>query len=266
MMLRVLSLGAGVQSSTLALMAAHGEIDMPDAAIFADTQWEPKKVYEWLGWLEKQLPFPVHHVTAGSMRDNIIAKTNANGGRYASVPWHMVMPDGERAMGRRQCTNEYKIVPIYRQVRALAGLEPRQRAKGIIVEQLIGISTDEALRMKPSRHKWIRHRWPLIEKRMSRTDCLLWMARHGYPQPPKSACIGCPYHSNAGWRAIREVPDEWADVIALDVLIREPVRGLRGRQFMHRDCVPLAEVDLSTSADHGQVDMFNNECEGMCGV
>jgi hypothetical protein len=41
--LRVISLGAGVRSTTMALMAAHGEITpMPDAAIFADTQWEPK--------------------------------------------------------------------------------------------------------------------------------------------------------------------------------------------------------------------------------
>jgi hypothetical protein len=40
MTLRVLSLGAGVQSTTLALMAAHGEIGpMPDCAIFADTGW-----------------------------------------------------------------------------------------------------------------------------------------------------------------------------------------------------------------------------------
>ena len=37
-MLRVISLGAGVQSTTMALMAAHGEIGpMPDCAIFADT-------------------------------------------------------------------------------------------------------------------------------------------------------------------------------------------------------------------------------------
>jgi len=36
--LRALSLGAGVQSTTLALMAAHGEVGpMPDCAIFADT-------------------------------------------------------------------------------------------------------------------------------------------------------------------------------------------------------------------------------------
>jgi hypothetical protein len=47
-----LSLGAGVQSSTLALMAAHGEITpMPVAAIFADTQAEPASVYRWLDWL-----------------------------------------------------------------------------------------------------------------------------------------------------------------------------------------------------------------------
>jgi hypothetical protein len=43
-MLTVLSLGAGVQSSTMALMAAKGEIiPMPDCAIFADTGAEPKQ-------------------------------------------------------------------------------------------------------------------------------------------------------------------------------------------------------------------------------
>jgi len=50
--LRALSLGAGVPSTTMALMAAHGEIGpMPDCAIFADTGWEPKAVYDHLSWL-----------------------------------------------------------------------------------------------------------------------------------------------------------------------------------------------------------------------
>lgn len=53
MMLRVLSLGAGVQSTTLALMAAHGEIEPPDCAIFADTQWEPAEVYAHLNCARK---------------------------------------------------------------------------------------------------------------------------------------------------------------------------------------------------------------------
>jgi len=60
--LRVLSLGAGVQSTALALMAAHGEVGpMPDCAIFSDTGWEPAAVYEHLARLRSGnvLPFPV---------------------------------------------------------------------------------------------------------------------------------------------------------------------------------------------------------------
>ena len=40
--LRILSLGAGVQSSTLAMLIEKGKIPMVDAAIFADTGAEPK--------------------------------------------------------------------------------------------------------------------------------------------------------------------------------------------------------------------------------
>jgi hypothetical protein len=50
--LRVISLGAGVQSTTMALMAAHGELTpTPDFAVFADTGNEPAAVYEHLKWL-----------------------------------------------------------------------------------------------------------------------------------------------------------------------------------------------------------------------
>ena len=53
--MRILSLGAGVQSSTMALMAEEGAFGIkPDAAIFADTGWEPKPVIEHLNWLKKQ--------------------------------------------------------------------------------------------------------------------------------------------------------------------------------------------------------------------
>jgi 3'-phosphoadenosine 5'-phosphosulfate sulfotransferase (PAPS reductase)/FAD synthetase len=74
--LHIISLGAGVQSSTMALMAAHGEITpMPAAAVFADTQAEPASVYKWLDWLERQLPFPVARVTRGSLeQDGLIMR------------------------------------------------------------------------------------------------------------------------------------------------------------------------------------------------
>src|SRR5262245_38598179 len=109
--LRVISLGAGVQSSTMALMAAHGEItSMPDCAIFADTGWEPGDVYDWLEYLETKLPFPVYRVFAGNLRDDVLASA-ANGTRTANPPFFT--KDGlNRGFLRRSCTKEYKIEPI----------------------------------------------------------------------------------------------------------------------------------------------------------
>jgi hypothetical protein len=264
-LLTVLSLGAGVQSTTLALMAAHGEITpMPDCAIFADTGWEPKAVYDHLRWLMSPnvLPFPVHRVGAGNIRADILAKTNSTGQRFASVPWFTLSPKGRAGMGRRQCTKEYKLEPIYRECRRLAG--PSRKARATV---LIGISTDEGHRMRPARRQWITNCWPLIELGVSRRDCLRWLELHGYPEPPKSACIGCPFHNDDMWREMRDKrPDEWADALAVDAAIRKPHRGIVGEQFMHAARIPLGQVDLRTDAERGQLNLFGNECEGICGV
>ena len=295
--LRTLSLGAGVQSTTMALMAAHGEIGpMPDCAIFADTGWEPKAVYDHLAWLMSSnvLPFPVHIVSNGNIRSQLMEAGAGN--RWASIPafTRTVTPvgscvpildedeDGEIVtvgtrrtrsetisigMIRRQCTSDYKIVPIRRKVRELAGLTRRRSPGEPVVEQWIGISTDEVVRMKPSLEAWQANRWPLIEQRMSRRDCLAWLRRHDYPEPPKSACIGCPFHDDARWRFMRDHDtDAWIDAVEVDRAIRSGLRGIRGKVFLHRSAVPLEEADLSTAADHGQLDLWPNECEGMCGV
>ncbi|MFT4118299.1 hypothetical protein [Bradyrhizobium sp.] len=295
--LRVLSLGAGVQSTTLALLAAHGEIGpMPDCAVFADTGWEPAAVYRHLAWLMSGnvLPFPVHVVSAGNIREQLVAA--GQGRRWASIPafTRTVTPAGAEVavldeddegalieigrrrttteavsigMIRRQCTTEFKIVPIRRKVRALAGLTKKRSPACAVVEQWIGISTDEIVRAKPSFEPWQVKRFPLIEQRMSRHDCLAWLRRHGYPIPPKSACIGCPFHDNARWRDMRDHdPEAWADAVDADRALRSGIRGVRGQVFLHRSCVPLDEADLATAADHGQLDLWPNECEGMCGV
>lgn len=266
--LRVLSLGAGVQSTTVALLAARGEIDVPDVAIFADTQWEPAAVYRQVGWLRSVLPYPVHAVTIGSIRENILARRNAAGGRFASVPWYIRHEDGSEGMGRRQCTREYKLDPIRREIRRMLGAPPRSRIAPNSVEVLIGISTDEATRMKPARQRWLRNRWPLVELGMSRSDCVLWLTRNGYPTPPKSSCIGCPFHHDSLWREMRaNAPEEWADAVEMDRALRQgDARGMRGTEFMHRSCVPLDQVDLSTAEERGQLNLFESECEGICGV
>jgi hypothetical protein len=171
--LRILSLGAGVQSTTMALLAAHGEIGpMPDAAIFADTGSEPAPTYEHLRWLMSPnvLPFPVHVVgKATSLHADLMRGTNSGGRRrYAAIPAFLSRPGEREGMGRRQCTKEYKIEPLLKKQRELAGFAPRQRIPAGAVEVWIGISRDEALRMKPSRNAWSVHRWPLIERGMTR--------------------------------------------------------------------------------------------------
>lgn len=269
--LRVLSLGAGVQSTTLALMAAHRAVrPMPDCAIFADTGWEPAAVYDHLAWLMSPnvLPFPVHDVTGGDLRADLLRA--GEGHRWTSIPAFTRTVKGVRfsiGMIRRQCTKHYKIVPIRRMVRELAGLTQRPSPAAPVVEQWIGISLDEAVRMKPSFEDWQVNRWPLIEKRMTRRDCLRWLATHEYPVPPKSSCIGCPFHADEAWRQMRDKdPAAWLDAVAIDRAIRTGVRGIRGEAFLHRSAVPLDKADLTKPQDAGQLDPWGNECEGMCGV
>lgn len=268
--------GAGVQSTTMALMAAHGAIGpMPDAAIFADTGAEPAAVYEHLRWMMSGnvLPFPVHIVSAGNIRADLTRGTNGGGRRrFASIPYFLDKLDGDRAaMGRRQCTKEYKLEPLSRMQRSLLGYAPRSRIPVGAVEVWIGISTDEAARMKPARVGWQTNRWPLIEQGMNRRDCLAWLERHGYPTPPKSACTFCPYRSDASWRHLRDTDAEgWGEAVAVDRALREPGNNhaatLRAVPYLHRSLVPLDQVDLSTAVERGQGDLFVNECEGMCGV
>ncbi|WP_206692301.1 hypothetical protein [Azospirillum sp. INR13] len=182
--LRVLSLGAGVQSTTLALMAAHGIIGpMPDCAVFADTGWESQAVCRHLAWLMAPgvLPFPVHVVPADNLRADLLV--GARGQRRASIPAYTrtvtppgtvvpligedgrggtvvvgtrILPAGRVTIGMipRQCTGDFKVVPVRRKVRELAGIAGRRSPTVPAVEQWIGISLDEAARMKPSAEDW----------------------------------------------------------------------------------------------------------------
>lgn len=272
--MNIISLGAGVQSSTMALMAAAGEITpMPDCAIFADTQSEPKAVYVWLEWLEKSLPFPVHRVTAGSLRDEILGAMNGTNRMDARPPFFTA----SGGMLNRQCTQDFKILPIQKKVGELIGHKPRSRwPKEPVVQQWIGISLDEVQRAKPSRNAWYSHRWPLLEKQMTRSDCIKWLERRAIPIPPKSACTFCPYHDNRMWREMKLHDSEsFADAVKVDEAIRPGMAGPRRPEadqwFLHRSAIPLVQVDFRNAEDAGQIAMFDEkgfavECEGMCGV
>jgi len=246
--LRILSLGAGVQSTTILLMSHHGELPKLDAAIFSDTGWEREATYLWLDYLRSIVSIPIITVSGGNVREDMreaqVRGLKKDGVRWANMPFYTRdRSTGNLGMLRRQCTREYKIEPIRKELRLMLGLVPRQRAPQGAVEQWVGISVDEAHRVwarSPDRMSTIRY--PLIDMTtMTRNDCLRWLERKGYPIPPKSACIGCPFHSNREWSDLNEA--EFLDAVDFDEMIRNK-GGMKGDIFIHRSCVPLAEVDL----------------------
>jgi hypothetical protein len=134
-----------------------------------------------------------------------------------------------------------------------------------IVEQWIGISLDEMTRMKRSDVKYITNRWPLVEMKMTRHDCERWLRSHGLEVPVRSACVFCPYHDKKEWRSIKDAGNgDWDKATAIDELIRKarPPYDL----YLTNQRVPLVDADFTTPEDHGQLSLWNDECDGVCGL
>ena len=104
----------------------------------------------------------------------------------------------------RQCTIKYKIAPVNRFCRKHYGAN-----KKTPLGTWLGISTDEWTRMSSSVVKAFELFYPLIDYKYSRTDCETYLKDHDYPVPVKSACVGCPFHSDPLWKDMtdKEIAD-----------------------------------------------------------
>lgn len=265
--LRAISFGAGVQSTTMLFMAAEGMIGpMPDVALFADTGDEPVEVYDHLKRIQaRALPFPVEIVSAGSIREQMLGWSagvhkHANG----RPPLFVKHANGKVGQTRRQCTQDWKIVPLERRVRELVGIKRGSPGPATpVVEQWIGISTDEIGRLKAARRRWLHNRHPLIEANMDRRACSDFLASRGV-KAPRSACRICTFRSDLEWRHLKESPDDFEAACEVDDSLRSGDFALRGAAYLHRSGVALRDVDFSKPKS----DQFSwlGECEGVCGV
>lgn len=286
----VLSLGAGVQSSVMLLLACRGVLPRPDAAIFADTQDELPETYAHLEWLREQCAaagIPLVTVTAGNLAADALAfsrKQTSENGRFASLPMYVDNgPEAERRDGRRnrQCTSEYKIAPIQQWVRReLIGLKPRQRMpRDVRVYSWRGITLDEVRRAKDSTTPWEVATYPFLgmpveacgdwlDRPWRRNDCVRWFAEN-YPDRhlPRSACAICPNRSNVEWRHLRDqYPERWAAACQFDALQRaaevarpaNAANKMRGATYLHRSLVPLAVAPIDDSTDQPSLGL----CDG----
>ncbi len=267
---RVLSFGAGTQSSAVLGLIEEGRLPPVDFAVFADTQCEPDEVYAWMekihGWVKKTR---IVIATRGNLFTDTIAKAAGGSTRFASIPFYTAdTRDGkngdDEAILKRQCTSEYKIEVVQQAVRRELGYKKRQRVKHK-VEMLIAMSLEEVTRMRDSREKWITNKYPLIfDVPMHRQQSIEYVKTFGLGTPPRSSCMMCPFHSNEEWRHLRDnEPHNWAKAVAFDKYCRKIPR-MESETFLHQDRIPLDEADLD--APDSQLDLFNNDCSGMCGA
>lgn len=237
------SYGAGVQSVTILYKAIRGEINRPDLVIFADTQAEPDSVYQTverdrIACEDAGIEFCM--VTAGNLESS----------KAWFIPAYTMNKNGNKGTTFRQCTDRFKIRPIRKELRLRKWQE---------IELWLGISTDEASRMKDSTVKNIAHSYPLIDLGMSRTDCEEYL-RQINVTASKSACVFCPYRSKDSWDSL--TGSEMERAIRYDERLRNRHKGVM--MYIHSSRRPLK--DAIYDQDNGNLNLFENECEGHCGL
>jgi len=280
----ILNLGAGVQSTTLYLMAvrdAKPKLHF-DTAIFADTQEEPEAVYRHLEWLKSLNGPPILVGTAGKLGDHLKRGTNSTSQRFASIPAFTTSDGGvTKGKTKRQCSKEYKVQVIGQVLRRqFLGLRPgRHVPRGIHITTSIGFSLDEAgragrLQRQPC-PKYISREFPLLKMFFTRANCEQWLAMYGQVphRVPRSACVFCPYHSDAEWLRTKSNPADWARAVEIDEALRTSGsianRQLDQVMYLHKSCQPLVQVEFKIAEDpraaQGNIN-FAAECMGVCGV
>ncbi len=274
----VLSLGGGVQSSTLAEMACDGTLGPLRAIVFADTGGELPETYAHVAYLRgraEQAGIAFLTVTAGDLRTDLVARHGRGG--QPTLPVRIRHDDGQ--LGRLNhygCSFDYKRRPITRAVKRPCGAPGA--CKRTRVEQWIGYSTDEATRMKTADEcrcghnrirrtagdqlfsrihtadgcarcacggwqPWQVNRWPLIEFGMSRGDCATWLLEHEWPLPPRSSCWFYPNRPARHFLELKQQrPTLFADAVALDEFVRRGINRLRGQAYLHPSGRPLTDI------------------------
>lgn len=261
--------GEGVQSNTLKAMVAFGDLPPVDVAIHSNTTHERSATYAYRA---KWLPFwEDHDIRCVTVTPTRTLDFERAGVASIQIPaftqrpgyWQIktlkdgtkkrVWNDGKGQL-RRQCTQRWKVAPMRRWLQANRGKEQ--------VELWIGFSLDEIVRIKPSNVKYIVNRYPLIEKRMTRADCIKYLEAHHIEVPVKSSCVFCPFHDRAAWRELYQTGNgDWHKAVEIDNAARKvrPPFDL----FVHSSRKPLEQIASEIDAQP-DFDLEGEECDGVC--
>lgn len=256
-MLNIISLGAGKQSTYMLLRALRGELNFkPDYAIFSDTGCEPSYVYNYVEWLKdyclSEHNFEIITVSKGNLLTDITDYIEGKTERASQIP--LFLDDG--GFVKRQCTPDYKIMPVRKKIKELSGKQK--------VNLMIGISLDEQERQRESPVKFIDHCYPMVDDKIKIDGIKEWFYKTGIPEPGKSACLMCPFHSINYWKILKKnYPNDFEAACKFDELIRNYPK-LRNKAYLSNKRKPLREIDLEQKPS--LFPELIEECYGLCGL
>lgn len=287
------SYGGGVQSTAIAHLVINRHPDLmrvidrlPDCFIFADTGDEPDSVYETVERTrvaldEAGIPLYVVKKSERSLSEDLKKKVT-DGNRGIDCPPFFLDTGGDKeGKVSRQCTYAWKVEVLDRKKKKLFGLNLRKKDHRLldnVVDAWMGISLDEAQRMRTSKDKWQRYVYPLIDMRWRRSDCIKYLEEICV-KASRSACTYCPFHSDQEWvRLKREEPEAWKHAVEFEAWVHaahdsgKNIAGLDGKPYLHRTLVPISDAiakakdSADQQADLFGWDAFSDECAGVCGV
>lgn len=187
---KYVSLGAGLQSSIMAIMIANKDERLKEYwganAIFSDTGGEQDHTYEYLK------NFLIDYLEERGMRVYWIMREDGlidHFQKRKQVPMGFAHP---------LCSSWSKKENIYTMYRTLHGRYNKSgklflHGAWVKITEMIGITTDEIERVNTNgKYKWLNRVYPLVDLKLSREDLYKIYEEYNVPAPKKSGCWFCP--------------------------------------------------------------------------
>ena len=276
--MKILSCGAGMQSSALFLMSCQNAlaqkkgkpavwplVPIYDVSVFCDLGLEPPWVLKQVQFLQRcgessGVPFVV--LKSPLYQDFI---ENFGERRAISIPWWTLKEDGHKSTMPRNCTIDYKVNVIAKYVRwHLLGYRKYQRLRDVDLkghEMHMGFGAEETRRCKENPNPLFINKFPLVEMGLKRADNYAYIKDVWGLSTRASACTFCPYHRNYFFQFLKEnEPEQFAQVVHIDELLRDktPKPPMDSDLFISRSRKSLVDLCPADCKDaeyfdyHGQ--------------
>ncbi|MGF7011958.1 hypothetical protein M2146_002512 [Lachnospiraceae bacterium PF1-22] len=232
--MKILSCGAGQQSTALALMSCENKITglnkyplvpVYDAILFCDLGGERKWVYEQVDFIKsicEKAGIPFYILKAKNLLDDYMK--NFGEKRVVTVPFWSIDENGKKGKMTRHCTIDYKIIQMQNFVRwHLLGYRKGQRTKPEDVqahEMHIGFTVEEQQRIFDSKHKLFVNKFPMVDMGLTRADNYAYVRERWGLKTRGSACLFCPFHTNYFFAECkRSCQEDYKTIVSFDEMI-----------------------------------------------